>query len=242
MLLEVKNITVNYGTIRAITNVSIYVDKGEIVALLGPNGAGKSTLLRAISGLLQDYDGEIVSGEVLFNNEKINGYKPHDLVKKGLVLVPEGRRVFYSMSVEENLEMGAFTLDKNQKSEIKNRIEKVYLLFPELKSRRKQKAGTLSGGEQQMLALGRALMLNPIMLLLDEPSLGLSPNYVQLIFEKIKEINGEGTTILFVEQNVQMALEYSHRAYVFRVGEIAYTGDSKSLLTSEEIKKSFFGG
>lgn len=242
MLLEVKNITVNYGVVRAITNVSISVNQGEIVALLGPNGAGKSTVLKAISGILDDFGGMIISGEVLFDGEKINGQKPYQLIKKGLSLVPEGRRVFPSMTVEENLEMGAFSLLKAQKSEVNNRMEKVYNLFPKLKERRKQKAGTLSGGEQQILALGRALIVEPKMLLLDEPSIGLSPNYIELIFEKIKEINRIGTTILLVEQNAMMGLEYSHRAYIFRVGEIACSGKSDELIKTEGIKKTLLVG
>jgi len=241
-MLEVKNITVYYGNVLALNNVSISVLKNEIVALIGPNGAGKSTVLKAISGLIIPR-----SGEILFQGEKINGLQPYELVKKGLCLVPEGRRIFYSMSVLENLEMGAFTLNKEfindvlKSSIIKERLEKVYELFPVLKDRQKQRAGTLSTGEQQMLAIGRALMLKPKLLLLDEPSLGLSPNYVEILFEKIKEINKDGVTILLVEQNARMALEISYRSYVFEIGKIALMDKSSNLIENEEIKRIFLG-
>jgi branched-chain amino acid transport system ATP-binding protein len=241
-LLQVKNLTVYYESVLALDNVSISVNEGEIVALIGPNGAGKSTTLKAICGLLVPQ-----SGEILFEGERINGKQPYQLVEKGLCLVPEGRKVFYSMTVLENLEMGAYTLGNGFMSFwgrnplIEERIERVFELFPVLKERRKQRAGTLSSGEQQMLAIGRALMLKPKLLLLDEPSLGLSPNYVEIIFDKIKEINKEGVTILLVEQNVRMALEYADRGYVFEIGRIAFEDKADNLLEKDIIKKTFLG-
>jgi branched-chain amino acid transport system ATP-binding protein len=241
-LLQVKNLTVYYESVLALDNVSISVNEGEIVALIGPNGAGKSTTLKAICGLLVPQ-----SGEILFEGERINGKQPYQLVEKGLCLVPEGRKVFYSMTVLENLEMGAYTLGNGFMSFwgrnplIEERIERVFELFPILKERRKQRAGTLSSGEQQMLAIGRALMLKPKLLLLDEPSLGLSPNYVEIIFDKIKEINKEGVTILLVEQNVRMALEYADRGYVFEIGRIAFEDKADNLLEKDIIKKTFLG-
>jgi branched-chain amino acid transport system ATP-binding protein len=241
-LLQVKNLTVYYESVLALDNVSISVNEGEIVALIGPNGAGKSTTLKAICGLLVPQ-----SGEILFEGEKINGKQPYQLVEKGLCLVPEGRKVFYSMTVLENLEMGAYTLGNGFMSFwgrnplIEERIERVFELFPVLKERRKQRAGTLSSGEQQMLAIGRALMLKPKLLLLDEPSLGLSPNYVEIIFDKIKEINKEGVTILLVEQNVRVALEYADRGYVFEIGRIAFEDKADNLLENDIIKKTFLG-
>ncbi|MBU4179889.1 MAG: ABC transporter ATP-binding protein [Proteobacteria bacterium] len=224
------------------------VSEGEIVAMIGPNGAGKSTALKAICGLLNPR-----SGEVLFQGENINGKQPYQLVEKGLCLVPEGRRVFTSMTVLENLEMGAYTVSSAQwsvvsrknrqpKVDIRQLVEKVFSLFPVLKERQKQKSGTLSSGEQQMLAIGRALMLKPKLLLLDEPSLGLSPNYVDMVFERIKEINSEGTAILIVEQNARMALEYADRGYVFEIGKIAFEDKAKNLLENDEVRKSFLGG
>jgi len=239
LLLEVKDITVHYGTVQALKNTSISVNEGEIVTMIGPNGAGKSTALKTICGLLKATGGEIKSGEVIFKNKSIKNIPPYELVKKGISLVPEDRRVFPTMSVQENLEMGAF-IRKNQKA-IKEAMEKIYTLFPILKQRKKQKAGTLSTGEQQMLAMARALMLKPTLLLIDEPSLGLSPNYVEAVFDKIKEVNKDGITILLVEQNARMALEYSDRGYVFDIGEIAFGDSGKNLLNNEEIKKSFLG-
>lgn len=241
-MLKVKNITVYYGSVLALDNVSINVNEGEIVALIGPNGAGKSTALNAICGLLTPQ-----SGDILFYGERINGKKPYELVRKGICLVPQGRRIFYSMTVLENLEMGAYTLVNRlmgfrvKNSLIKERMEKVFEIFPVLKERQKQRAGTLSSGEQQMLAIGRALMLKPKLLLLDEPSLGLSPNYVEIVFEKIKEINKDGTSILIVEQNARMALEYADRGYVFEIGKIAFEDKASNLLKSDKIKKSFLG-
>jgi len=235
MLLDVKKITVYYDSVLALNDVSLHITEGEIVALIGPNGAGKSTALKAICGLLNPR-----SGEILFQDEKINDSQPYQLVEKGLCLVPEGRRVFTSMTVLENLEMGAFT--RSDKKAILEDIKKVFSLFPILKQRRKQKAGTLSSGEQQMLAIGRALMLKPKLLLLDEPSLGLSPNFVENVFDKIKEINKEGTTILLVEQNARMALEYADRGYVFKIGKIAFEDRANNLLKNDEVKKTFLGG
>lgn len=235
MLLEVRGLTVYYGAVRALEGVSFRADEGEIVAMIGPNGAGKSTALKAVCGLVKPR-----AGEVLLQGEKINGLRPDELVRKGLSLVPEGRRIFSTMTVLENLEMGAFIRKSN--GTIKEDLEKVFTLFPHLKGRRNQRAGTLSSGEQQMLALGRALMLKPKLLLADEPSLGLSPNYVDLIFEKLAEINKNGTSIILVEQNAQMALEIAHRGYVFMIGEIALEGRGRNLLENGEVKKVFLGG
>lgn len=239
MLLEVNNLNVYYGTVQALKNISINVNEGEIVAMIGPNGAGKSTVLKAICGLLKATDGEITSGEVIFRKKSIKNLPPYELVKKGISLVPEDRRVFPTMSVQENLEMGAFI--RKNKEAIIEAMEKVFLLFPILKKRNKQKAGTLSTGEQQMLAMARALMLQPKLLLIDEPSLGLSPNYIEAVFDKIKEVNQDGTSILLVEQNARIALEYSDRAYVFEIGKITFEGRSNGLLKNEKIKKAFLG-
>lgn len=236
MLLEVRNLTAYYDTVLALDNISLTVGDGEIVAMIGPNGAGKSTVLKAICGLVKPK-----SGEILFRGENINGKQPYQLVEKGLCLVPEGRRVFTSMTVLENLEMGAYTISSGQSSVVRERIEKIFELFLVLKERRKQRAGTLSSGEQQMLAIGRALMLKPKLLLLDEPSLGLSPNYIDTVFKKIKEINIDGTTILLVEQNARVALEFVDRAYVFRIGEIVLDGTAKNLLKNDEVRKTFLG-
>lgn len=235
MLLDVKNLTVYYDSVLALDNVSFSVREGEIVAMIGPNGAGKSTALKAVCGLVW-----VSEGEILFRGESIGGSQPYQLVEKGLCLVPEGRRVFSSMTVLENLEMGAYTR-KNKKT-IREEIDKVIRLFPILKDRRGQRAGTLSSGEQQMLAIGRALMLKPKLLLLDEPSLGLSPNYVNIVFEKIKEINQEGVTILLVEQNARMSLEYADRGYVFEIGKIAFEDEAENLLKDDKVSKSFLGG
>jgi len=236
-ILEVKNLSVYYGTVRALEDVSFSVNQGEIVALLGPNGAGKSTVLKAICGLVP-----IKKGEIFFKDKSINGLTPDRLVKKGLCLVPEGRRLFTTMTVIENLKMGAFTLSGGNSPELQGRLEKVFHLFPILRERKKQKAGTLSSGEQQMLAIGRALMLKPLLLLLDEPSLGLSPNYVEGVFEKLVDINKNGTSILLVEQNAFKALEICHRGYIFEIGRIAIEGERGNLLNNEEIKRVLLGG
>jgi len=235
VLLEVRNLIVYYDTVLALDDISLNISEGEIVAMIGPNGAGKSTALKAICGLVKPK-----SGEVLFQGKNINGKQPYQLVEKGLCLVPEGRRVFASMSVLENLEMGSYT--RSNKKTLQEYIDKVFSIFPLLKERQRQRAGTLSSGEQQMLAIGRALMLKPKLLLLDEPSLGLSPNYVNTVFEKIKEINKDGTTILLVEQNARMALEYADRGYVFEIGKIAFEDRAKNLLENDKVRKSFLGG
>ena len=245
-ILQVQNLTVYYDTVLALDDISLHVNEGEIVAMIGPNGAGKSTALKVICGLVKPK-----SGKVLFQGENIKGNQPYQLVEKGLCLVPEGRRLFTSMTVLENLEMGAFTvvggwlLDvrglKTKNHQLKTQLDRVFSLFPVLKERQNQRAGTLSSGEQQMLAIGRVLMLKPKLLLLDEPSLGLSPNYVEIVFEKIKEINREGTTILLVEQNARVALEYADRGYVFRIGEIALEDTGRNLLENDEVRKSFLG-
>lgn len=233
-MLKVDNINVYYGAIHAIKNVSFEVNDGEIVTLIGANGAGKSTTLQTISGLLRSK-----TGSITFLNEKIDTVVPHKIVAKGLAHVPEGRRVFLQMTVEENLQMGAYT---RPSSEITEGIADVYKRFPRLEERRKQIAGTLSGGEQQMLAMGRALMSKPKLLMLDEPSMGLSPILVEQIFDIIKELHKSGTTILLVEQNAQMALSIADRAYVLENGKVSLTGTGKELMESEEIKKAYLGG
>lgn len=234
-LFEVKNLSVYYGTVRALEDASFYVDRNEIVAMVGPNGAGKSTALKAVTGLIQP-----TSGEIKFNGANIRGLSTDALVKKGLCLVPEGRRLFPSMTVIENLEMGAFT--RIDIKGVKEDMDKIFQLFPVLKERLYQKAGTLSGGEQQMLAIGRALMLKPVLLLLDEPSLGLSPNFVEAVFEKLIEINKNGTSILVVEQNAKKALDICHRGYVFNIGTIVLQGKKEELIQEERIKQVYLGG
>jgi branched-chain amino acid transport system ATP-binding protein len=239
LLLEVKDLTVRYGAVVALKNVSFYVGEGEIVTMIGPNGAGKSTALKAVSGVLEATNGTIQHGEISFEGQSIRGLKPYELVKKGIVLVPESRHVFPAMTVLENLEMGAYT--RRDKAGISNDMDIVFHLFPRLKERLGQKAGILSTGEQQMLALGRALMLKPKLLLADEPSLGLSPNYVELIFDNLAEINKKGTGILLVEQNASEALRIAHRAYVFNIGEISLSGPSKELSDDPSVRKAFLG-
>lgn len=240
MLLEVRDITVYYGVVKALSDVSFHVESGEIVALIGPNGAGKSTALKAICGVLPATGGRVEKGQIVFNGENINGFRTDQLVRKGLTLVPEGRRVFPNMTVLENLQMGAFTKSPNKS--IQSELERVFNIFPRLKERFKQRAGTLSSGEQQMLAIGRALMLKPKLILADEPSLGLSPNYVDLIFETLMKINSEGISILLVEQNAVRALEISRRAYLFRLGGIALEGNGRELLNDVKVKETFLGG
>ena len=234
IMLKVNDINVYYGSIHAIKDISFEVRKGQIVTLVGANGAGKSTTLQTISGLLHSKTGSI---EVLGKN--LAGVAPHKIVEHGLAHVPEGRRVFLQMSVEENLEMGAYT---RPRSEIDDGIADVYSRFPRLKERRKQVAGTLSGGEQQMLAMGRALMSKPQLLMLDEPSMGLSPILVDQIFDIIKELHNAGTTILLVEQNAQMALSIADNAYVLESGKIVLSGTGAELLASEQVKKAYLGG
>ena len=233
-MLKVNNINVYYGAIHAIKDVSFEVNDGEIVTLIGANGAGKSTTLQTISGLLRSR-----TGSIEFMGKDIGSVPPDKLVAHGLAQVPEGRRVFLQMTVEENLEMGGFT---QPLSTIAPNLEKVYAQFPRLKERRKQVAGTLSGGEQQMLAMGRALMSNPKLLMLDEPSMGLAPILVEQIFDIIKQLHKAGTTILLVEQNAQMALSVADRGYVLETGRITLSGPGKELLADEAVKKAYLGG
>ena len=234
MLLEVRDIQVYYGAIHAIKGVSFEVNEGEIVTLIGANGAGKTTTLDTIAGLLRSRGGDIV-----FHGESIAHKAPHLIVKDGLALVPEGRRVFTQMTVEENLEMGAFT---RANATVEPGLEKVYELFPRLKERRKQVGGTLSGGEQQMLAMGRAMMSHPKLLMLDEPSMGLAPILVEQIFDIIREFHAAGTTILLVEQNAGKALAIADRAYVLEQGRITLSGTGAELAASDAVKKAYLGG
>ncbi|KGR75352.1 ABC transporter ATP-binding protein [Ureibacillus sinduriensis] len=234
-MLKVNNIDVFYGNIHALKEVSLEVNEGEIVTLIGANGAGKSTLLKTLSGLLKPK-----KGEVLYQTQQIGGKPAQAIVKVGISHVPEGRRVFSTMSVEENLELGAYL--RTDREEIKKDIANVYGLFPILGERRKQPSGTLSGGEQQMLAMGRALMAKPKLLLLDEPSMGLAPLIVKQIFEIIKMVNEKGTTVLLVEQNANMALSIANRAYVIETGKIVLSGTAKELQESEQVKAAYLGG
>lgn len=233
-LLQVDDIHTYYGAIHALKGISITVEKGEIVTLIGANGAGKSTTLNTISGVVHPRHGTIT-----LEGEPIHHLPAHDIVFRGVAQAPEGRRVFGRLSVAENLEMGAFS--RKDKAAIKRDMERVYALFPRLKERQKQLAGTLSGGEQQMLAMGRALMASPRLLLLDEPSMGLAPILVDLIFDTIKEINAQGTTVLLVEQNALMALSIAHRAYVLETGSIVLSGTGKELLNDPEVMKAYLG-
>jgi branched-chain amino acid transport system ATP-binding protein len=235
-LLEITDLTVHYGTVLALNNVSFNINEGEIVAMIGPNGAGKSTALKAVCGLLKP-----TTGKITFQGKIINGIPPYLLVKEGISLVPEGRRIFPTMTVRENLEMGAFTQSSVSSYQLSEKLGKIFQLFSVLKDRQKQRAGTLSSGEQQMLAMGRALMLDPKLLLLDEPSLGLSPNFMDIVFDKICEVNKDGTSVLIVEQNARMALEVADRGYVFKIGEIALKDTGKNLLENEDVKKAFLG-
>lgn len=239
MLLEVKNLSVDYGHARAIEDASFSVAKNEIVAILGANGAGKSTVLKAASGILLATGGRITAGEVLFRGQSIVNSRPDQLVAKGISLVPEGRRVFTTMTVRENLEMGGFLLRDSKK--IQSRIDYVLAMFEPLSNRLSHKAGILSGGEQQMLSFSRALMLKPTLLLVDEPSLGLSPNFVDIVFEKLQEIKYSGTSILLVEQNAKMALDVCCRAYVFQTGKIVLVGSKNDLLDDPKVKDIFLG-
>ena len=234
-LLEVENIHVYYGQIHALKGISLSVEQGEIVTLIGANGAGKSTTLKAISGLMRPRDGEIRLGE-----ENLGTLPPHDIVAKGVVQVPEGRRIFGRLTVVENLMMGAYT--RNDRNGIREDLDRVFTLFPRLKERQAQVAGTLSGGEQQMLAIGRALMGGPKVLLLDEPSMGLAPVLVEQIFETVTGINKTGTTILLVEQNAYMALQIAHRGYVLQTGEIALAGSALELQANEDVRRAYLGG
>lgn len=239
-MLRLSNLHTFYGEIEALKGIDIEVRKGEIVSLIGSNGAGKTTTLMTISGVLRPK-----IGDIFLDSMRINGLRPHEIVAMGISLVPEGRRIFPWLTVRENLEMGAFSKSSGLRfkgSSFERQLEKVYELFPVLKERERQSAGTLSGGEQQMLAIGRALMSEPQLLLLDEPSLGLSPIMVGKIFKTIKEINEGGVTILLVEQNAQIALDLSVRAYVLENGRIRLSGAGKELLENEEIKKAYLGG
>ena len=233
-ILKVDDINVYYGSINAIKGISFEVNEGEIVTLIGANGAGKSTTLNTISGLLHSK-----TGHIEFMGEPLNHVPSHKVVSKGLALVPEGRRIFLQMSVQENLDMGAFS---RRGGNIDADMERVFEQFPRLKERRKQVAGTLSGGEQQMLAMGRALMSNPKLLMLDEPSMGLAPILVEQIFDIIKNLHKAGTTILLVEQNAQAALSVADRGYVLETGKIVTTGTGAELLASPAIKKAYLGG
>ena len=233
-LLNVEGINVYYGAIHAIKDISFHVNQGEIVTLIGANGAGKTTTLQTISGLLRSK-----TGSITFEGHNISNVRADKLVAHGLAQVPEGRRVFLQMSVEENLEMGAYT---QSPAGVPADLEMVYGLFPRLKERRRQVAGTLSGGEQQMLAMGRALMSHPKLLMLDEPSMGLAPILVEQIFEIIQNLNKNGSTILLVEQNAQMALSVAHRGYVLETGRVVTTGTGEELIESPEIKKAYLGG
>lgn len=234
-VLKVENINVYYGSIHAIKGISFDVSEGEIVTLIGANGAGKSTTLNTISGLLHS-----ATGNISFLGENVAKIPPHKIVERGLAQVPEGRRVFAQMTVQENLEMGAYT--QTSSSNLHEDMEKVYVLFPRLLERRNQTAGTLSGGEQQMLAMARALMSRPKLLMLDEPSMGLAPILVEQIFAIIEDLHKHGATILLVEQNAQMALSIASRGYVMETGRITTTGTGKELLSSPEIKRAYLGG
>lgn len=234
-MLVLQDVNVYYGAIHALKGISLEVNEGEIVTLIGSNGAGKSTTLKTISGLLRPKQGKLT-----FNGLELSTVQPQEIVAKGISQVPEGRRVFANMTVTENLELGAFL--RKDKPEIKKDMEKVFELFPRLSERKNQLSGTLSGGEQQMLAMGRALMSRPKLLLLDEPSMGLAPILVKQIFSIIKEINETGTTILLVEQNAHMALSVAHRAYVLETGRIVLSGDADTLANSEEVRKAYLGG
>lgn len=234
-MLEMRDIHVHFGVIQALKGISLTVGDGEIVTLIGANGAGKTTTLRTISGLKKS-----TSGSILLDDKEITNLSPRDRVKLGISQVPEGRRVFATMTVLENLELGAFL--RRDKAGIKQDMEMVFSRFPVLKERRRQAAGTLSGGEQQMLAMGRALMSRPKILFLDEPSMGLAPLLVQEIFSIIKDINQSGTTILLVEQNASMALKIAHRAYVMETGSIVLSGTGEELMSSDSIRKAYLGG
>ena len=232
-MLEVNNINVFYGSIHAVKDIGFQVNKGEIISLIGANGAGKTTILQTVSGLLKSNTGSIV-----FNDKDLMHIPAHKIVSHGLAQVPEGRRVFLQMSVMENLELGAYTQPKNT---IDQNLEIVFEHFPRLKERRTQVAGTLSGGEQQMLAMGRAMMSNPTLLMLDEPSMGLAPILVDEIFKIIVDLNKAGVTILLVEQNAQMALSIANRGYVLETGKVVMTADAKDLLTDDSVRKAYLG-
>ena len=234
-MLKIKDLNVFYGPIHALKGISLDVNDGEIVTLIGSNGAGKSTTLNTITGLVK-----ATSGSIQLDGKEISGVPAHKIVDLGISLSPEGREVFPALTVEENLRLGAYT--RKDRAEISTNFERVYELFPRLKERINQSAGTLSGGEQQMLAIGRALMSSPEILLLDEPSMGLAPNLVLEIFELIKSINKQGTTILLIEQNANMALSISDRAYVLEIGNISLSGDARALAKDDRVRKAYLGG
>ncbi|HCT64108.1 MAG TPA: ABC transporter ATP-binding protein [Lachnospiraceae bacterium] len=231
-LLEVRDLEVFYGVIRAIKGISFDVNEGEIIALIGANGAGKTTILHTVTGLIPSK-----SGKIFYNGTEITKMQGHKLVPMGIAHVPEGRRVFSQLSVIQNLRMGAYT--RSDKKEIEDTLKMVYERFPRLEERKHQLAGTLSGGEQQMLAMGRALMSHPKLILLDEPSMGLSPIFVKEIFDIIEKISSDGTTVLLVEQNAKKALSISNRAYVLETGNIALSGDAKELMNNDSVKKAY---
>lgn len=235
MMLQIKNLNVFYGHIHAIKDLSIEINEGEIVTLIGSNGAGKTTTLNSIQGVKK-----VKSGSVLYYDKEITNMPTHEIVKQGISLSPEGRLVFPELSVAENLKIGAYT--KKDATAINRDYERVYDLFPRLAERKKQQAGTLSGGEQQMLAIGRALMNEPKLLMLDEPSLGLAPNFVITIFQMIKRIRDEGVTILLVEQNANMALHIADRGYVLETGRVTVQDSAKSLMTNDQVRKAYLGG
>ncbi|WP_083742680.1 ABC transporter ATP-binding protein [Rhodococcus sp. MTM3W5.2] len=235
-LLEVADVAVSYGRIQALHGVSLRVDRGELVTLLGANGAGKSTTMRALSGLLP-----LTHGRIVFDGRDITHVKAHERVKMGMVQAPEGRGVFPGMTVQENLDMGCYARKFETKAAYSERLEWVFELFPRLEERRTQVGGTMSGGEQQMLAIGRSLMSRPRLLMLDEPSMGLAPMVIQQIFRIIAEINAQGTTILLVEQNAQQALTRTDRAYILETGEVTKTGTGKELLADPAIKRAYLG-
>lgn len=233
-MLEIKDLEVYYGAINALKSISFDVEQGEIIALIGANGAGKTTTLHAVSGLIP-----AKRGSIKFNGVELTKTHAHKIVSMGMAHVPEGRRVFAQLSVFENLMLGAYT--RKNKAEINETLEKVYTRFPRLKERRTQLAGTLSGGEQQMLAMGRALMSKPAIILMDEPSMGLSPLYVNEIFDIIGEINKSGTTVLLVEQNAKKALSIANRAYVLETGKVSLSGNAQELMNNDEVKKAYLG-
>lgn len=233
-LLDVRNLHVSYGAIRAVRGVSLHVEPGEIVTLIGSNGAGKSTILRAISGLLRP-----AQGDLTFDGAPLTGFQPHRIARRGVIQVPEGRGIFANLTVSENLDLGSYCRQDGARA--REERERALTLFPRLQERLQQNAGTLSGGEQQMLAIARALIAGPRLLLLDEPSLGLAPQIMQTIFRVVREINAAGTTILLVEQNAHMALQVAHRAYVLESGELVTSGPAKDLAASDEVRKAYLG-
>jgi branched-chain amino acid transport system ATP-binding protein len=234
MMLELRNVSSGYGAIEALKSIDIRIDEGEVVTLIGANGAGKSTTLRNITGLVP-----ATSGDILFEGRALNGVPTHEITALGISMVPEGRAIFANLTVSENLDMGAYL--QTNKTQNAKELERVYTMFPRLKERRKQLGGTLSGGEQQMLAIGRALMARPRLLLLDEPSLGLAPLMVHTIFGAVDAINKEGTTILLVEQNANVALKHSHRAYVLETGSIVMEGPSAKVAADPRVKEAYLG-